>query len=94
MESIIEHCVKIDRLTGSPAYPASAAYVRECFTAAVNRSHRPAGAARQLAAVAGDGDRTTILSLRIWLLPSGIDSRIISASPRAPQSRNFFASPR
>ena len=61
-QSIIEHYVKLDRLTGSPAYPASASYVRECFTAAVNRSHRPAGTARQLAAVAGDGDRTTILS--------------------------------
>ncbi|HDZ75767.1 MAG TPA: alpha/beta hydrolase [Aurantimonas coralicida] len=62
VESIVEHYVKMDRLTGSPAYPASTSYLRECFTIAVNRSHQPAGTARQLVAVVGDGDRTKILS--------------------------------
>jgi pimeloyl-ACP methyl ester carboxylesterase len=59
--SIVEHYVKQDELTGSPAYPASKAYLREFFTTSVKRSYRPAGAARQLVAVVGDGDRTKIL---------------------------------
>ena len=54
--------MKLDRLTGSTAYRASTSYLRECFTTAVSRSYRPAGTARQLAAVVGDGDRTKILS--------------------------------
>lgn len=62
VESIVEHYVKMDGLTGSPAYPASKAYLREFFTTSVKRSHRPAGTARQLVAVAGDGDRTKILA--------------------------------
>lgn len=59
--SIVEHYVKQDGLTGSPAYPASKAHLREFFTTSVERSHRPAGAARQLMAIVGDGDRTNIL---------------------------------
>jgi pimeloyl-ACP methyl ester carboxylesterase len=59
--SIVEHYVKQDGLTGSPGYPASKAYLREFFTTSVTRSYRPAGTARQLVAVVGDGDRTKIL---------------------------------
>lgn len=61
IEGIVEHYVKLYRLIGSPAYPASKEYLRELFTVSVRRSYRPAGTARQMIAIAADGDRSRIL---------------------------------
>src|SRR5439155_2892361 len=47
---------------GSPAYPTSPAYLRDRFTTSVKRSYRPAGTARQMVAIAADGDRSPVLA--------------------------------
>ena len=61
IESIVEHYVNLYGLIGSPAYPAPKEYLRERFTVSVRRSYRPAGTARQMIAIAADGDRSRIL---------------------------------
>ena len=59
--SIVEHYVRLYGLIGSPAYPPTKDYLRERFTRSVRRSHRPAGTARQMVAIAADGDRSELL---------------------------------
>jgi pimeloyl-ACP methyl ester carboxylesterase len=61
VDSVIDHYVRIYRLIGSPAYPATEAYLRDRLGMAVRRSHRPAAVARQLVAIAADGDRSPLL---------------------------------
>jgi len=61
LETIVEHYVNLYGLIGSPAYPAGKDYLRERFTRSVRRSYRPAGTARQMVAIAADGDRTPLL---------------------------------
>lgn len=61
VDSVIEHYVRIYKLIGSPAYPASDAWLHERLGLAVRRSHRPAAVARQLVAIAADGDRSALL---------------------------------
>ena len=62
VEGIVEHYVRLYGLIGSPAYPSPPAYLRDRFTTSVKRAYRPAGTARQMVAIAADGDRTPILS--------------------------------
>ena len=59
--SVVEHMVRINRLIESPGYPASDAYLRERITMWARRAYRPQGAARQLIAIAADGDRSALL---------------------------------
>jgi pimeloyl-ACP methyl ester carboxylesterase len=61
VEGIVEHYVKLYALIGSPAYPSPPAGLRERFTVSVRRSYRPAGTARQMVAIAADGDRSPLL---------------------------------
>jgi pimeloyl-ACP methyl ester carboxylesterase len=61
VEGIVEHYVRLYALIGSPAYPSPPAYLRERFTTSVKRSYRPAGTARQMVAIAADGDRSPVL---------------------------------
>ena len=61
-DSIVDHYVRIYRLIGSPAYPAEGAWLRERLIASVRRSYRPAAVARQLVAIAADGDRSAMLA--------------------------------
>jgi len=61
-EAVVAHLEKVLRLIGSPAYPAPADELRARLHAMVARSWRPAGTARQLAAVAADGDRSAMLA--------------------------------
>lgn len=49
------------RLIGSPAYPPDPAQLHARVEAMVQRSWRPRGTARQLVAVAADGDRSALL---------------------------------
>lgn len=66
VEGIVEHYVRLYALIGSPAYPPPADYLRARFTTSVKRSYRPAGTARQMVAIAADGDRSPVLaSLRM-----------------------------
>ena len=60
--SIVEHYVNLYGLIGSPAYPPGKDYLRERFTGSITRSYRPAGTARQMVAIAADGDRTPLLA--------------------------------
>lgn len=60
--SIVEHLMGIYRLIGSPAYQAEAGYLRQRLTMAVRRSVRPEAVARQLTAIAADGDRSALLA--------------------------------
>jgi len=61
IEGIVEHYVKLYALIGSPAYPTEPDFLRERFTVSVRRSYRPAGTARQMVAIAADGDRSPML---------------------------------
>ena len=61
IESIVEHYVGLYGLIGSPAFPASKDDLRQRFTRSVTRSYRPAGTARQMLAIAADGDRSALL---------------------------------
>ena len=61
VESIVEHYVGLYGLIGSPGYPADKNDLRARFTRSISRSHRPAGTARQMVAIAADGDRSQIL---------------------------------
>jgi pimeloyl-ACP methyl ester carboxylesterase len=62
VEGIVEHYVSLYALIGSPAYPSAPAYLRDRFTTSVKRSYRPAGTARQMVAIAADGDRSPVLA--------------------------------
>jgi pimeloyl-ACP methyl ester carboxylesterase len=61
IEGIVEHYVRLYALIGSPAYPSPADSLRKRFTISIQRSYRPAGTARQMVAIAADGDRTPLL---------------------------------
>ena len=62
LQSVIEHYVKLYRLIGSPGYPAPEAYLQERLGMAVRRSYRPNGTARQMIAIAADGNRSPLLA--------------------------------
>ena len=61
VRSVIEHYVKLYRLIGSPGYPASDEYLNERLGMSVRRSYRPQGTARQMVAIAADGNRSPLL---------------------------------
>jgi pimeloyl-ACP methyl ester carboxylesterase len=60
--SVIDHSVRLYRLIGSPGYPASDDYLNDRLGMAVRRSYRPQGTARQMVAIAADGNRSPWLS--------------------------------
>ena len=62
VESVIAHYVELYRLIGSPGYPPAAGYVRGRLQISVRRSYRPAGTARQMVAIAADGDRSPLVA--------------------------------
>ena len=62
LAGIVEHYVWLYGLLGSPAFPAPKDYLRERFTRSVARSYRPGGTARQMLAIAADGDRSALLA--------------------------------
>ena len=60
--SIIEHYLKLYKLIGSPGYPIGDAELHTLLSASVSRSYRPQGSARQMLAIAADGDRSPLLA--------------------------------
>jgi pimeloyl-ACP methyl ester carboxylesterase len=58
----VTRLMRVFTLIGSPAFRPDAEEFRARLTASVRRAWRPAGVARQLVAVAADGDRTPLLS--------------------------------
>jgi pimeloyl-ACP methyl ester carboxylesterase len=61
-EALIEHATRLFDAIGSPGYRPDPAELRRRIEANLARAHRPAGAARQLLAVAADADRTPLLA--------------------------------
>jgi len=57
----IERAVRAYRVVGSPGFPFDELGVRDRAGRSFDRAHDPAGAMRQLAAVAASGDRTAAL---------------------------------
>ena len=60
-DAVVQHLMRLYALIGSPAYPADPAELRVRLQASVARAWRPAGTARQLAAVVADGDRSILV---------------------------------
>ncbi|KQU75670.1 MULTISPECIES: alpha/beta fold hydrolase [unclassified Rhizobacter] len=60
--SIAAHLGRFMHLIGSPAYRPDPAWMQARLRAAVDRAYRPAGTARQLVAIAADGDRSRRLA--------------------------------
>ena len=61
IDSIVKHYVRLYKVIGSPAYPPDDAWLTQRLNMSVRRSHRPQGTARQMMAIAADGDRTALL---------------------------------
>ena len=61
LQSVIDHYVRLYRLVGSPSYPATEADLHERLGLSVRRSYRPQGIARQMVAIAADGNRSELL---------------------------------
>ena len=61
IESVIDHYVALYKLIGSPGFPPDEGYVRGRLQISVRRAYRPAGTARQMVAIAADGDRSPFL---------------------------------
>ncbi|MEO7007973.1 MAG: alpha/beta fold hydrolase [Caldimonas sp.] len=61
IDSVVAHYVRLYRLIGSPGFPASDDYLNVQLQRAVRRAYRPRGVARQLVAIAADGDRSKLL---------------------------------
>jgi pimeloyl-ACP methyl ester carboxylesterase len=60
-EAAVAHAQRVLRVIGSPAFPPDEQRQRQRLLASVRRAWRPAGTARQLLAVAADGDRSALL---------------------------------
>ena len=60
--AVVAHLQRLLALIGSPSYPPEAERLKQRLQAMVARSWRPAGTARQLAAVAADGDRSALVA--------------------------------
>jgi pimeloyl-ACP methyl ester carboxylesterase len=60
-DAVVRHLQKVITLIGSPGYPAEPERLRQRLQQTVQRAWRPAGTARQLLAVAADGDRRAML---------------------------------
>ncbi|MGH8795821.1 MAG: alpha/beta fold hydrolase [Caldimonas sp.] len=61
VDSVVAHYVRLYRLIGSPGFPANDDYLNSQLQRAVRRAYRPRGVARQLVAIAADGDRSNLL---------------------------------
>ncbi len=58
-EAVVAHLQRLLAVIGSPAYPPEPAAQQQRLQALVARAWRPGGTARQLLAVAADGDRSS-----------------------------------
>jgi pimeloyl-ACP methyl ester carboxylesterase len=57
-DAYVEYFVRVFKLIGSKGFPSDEGRIRELAAASYERAHRPAGTARQLAAIMASGDRT------------------------------------
>jgi pimeloyl-ACP methyl ester carboxylesterase len=61
-ETLVAHSIGVFTVIGSPAYRPAPAELRARVVATITRASRPHGSARQLLAIAADGDRTSLLA--------------------------------
>ncbi|MDQ6680399.1 MAG: alpha/beta fold hydrolase [Pseudomonadota bacterium] len=61
IDSVVAYYVNFFKLIGSPAFPTDDETMNRVLQATVRRSYRPRGTARQLLAIAADGDRSSLL---------------------------------
>ena len=61
LATYMAHTKHVLSVIGSPAYPPDPQRLQQRLTASFSRAYRPAGTARQLVAVAADGDRSPLL---------------------------------
>ena len=61
-ETLISHSISVFTAIGSPNYRPAPADLRARVVASIRRASRPQGSARQLLAIAADGDRTPLLA--------------------------------
>lgn len=61
VEDRVAHAARVWDLIGSPAYPPDPARLRRRLEASIRRAWHPDGVARQLVAIAADGDRSRLL---------------------------------
>ena len=59
--AVVKHLQRVMKIIGSPAYPTEPERLRQRLDASVRRAWRPSGTARQIAAIAADGDRTKLM---------------------------------
>jgi pimeloyl-ACP methyl ester carboxylesterase len=59
---IVDHYVKLYGLIGSPGFRPDSSELRARLETSIRRSFRPQGTARQLVAIAADGDRSDLLA--------------------------------
>jgi pimeloyl-ACP methyl ester carboxylesterase len=59
--AVVKHLQRVMKIIGSPAYPPEPERLRQRLDASVRRAWRPSGTARQIAAIAADGDRTKLM---------------------------------
>lgn len=62
-EAVVAHLKRVFSIIGSPAYPPDPARLHQRLQDSVARAWRPAGTARQLAAVLADGDRSVLVQI-------------------------------
>jgi pimeloyl-ACP methyl ester carboxylesterase len=60
-EAMMERAIRVARIIGSPAFPATEAEIRERSLEAFERAFYPIGVARQMAAIAAHGSRKPAL---------------------------------
>ena len=62
LDAILDHGVRSAKVIGSPGYPADEVALRARIKRDYERSHQPAGIARQMAAIYAGGDRRTAIA--------------------------------
>ena len=90
LESIVEHYVRLYGLIGSPGFPPVPDELRQRFTTSIGRAYRPAGTARQMVAIAADGDRSGLLArLRVptQIIHGAADALVPVAAGRDLQAK-------
>jgi pimeloyl-ACP methyl ester carboxylesterase len=88
--ALVEHFVRLYGLIGSPAYRSTDDEVRALMRDAVARAWRPAATARQLVAIAADGDRTPLVNR--LALPTHVLHGLADPLVPAPAGRQLAAS--
>lgn len=62
VDALVDHYVHLLHVIGSPGFPPDEAELRERLELSIRRSFRPRAVARQIAAIAADGDRSALLA--------------------------------